>query len=53
MLCKLPRILKEETGATAIEYSLLAALITLVIVAAVTLVGTSLLPPFNTVAAAL
>ena len=53
MLCKLPRILKEEIGATAIEYALIAAPIALVIVGAVTVVGTSLVPPFNTAAAAL
>ncbi len=36
------RFLTEEDGVTAIEYGLIAALIAVVIIAAVTLVGTGL-----------
>jgi pilus assembly protein Flp/PilA len=43
------RLLKDEAGVTAIEYGLIAALIAIVIIAAVTLVGTSLQNIFNTV----
>jgi len=43
----------SEEGVTAIEYGLLAALIAVVIVGAVTLVGTNLTSTFNTVASSL
>jgi len=43
------RLLKDEAGVTAIEYGLIAALIAIVIIAAVTLVGTSLQNIFNVV----
>jgi pilus assembly protein Flp/PilA len=43
------RFLKDESGATAIEYGLIAALIAVVIVTAVGLVGTKLSGVFNTV----
>jgi pilus assembly protein Flp/PilA len=36
------RFLKDESGATAIEYGLIAALIAVVIVGAVTTIGTNL-----------
>ena len=36
------RFLKDESGATAIEYGLIAALIAVVLVGALTAVGTSL-----------
>jgi pilus assembly protein Flp/PilA len=39
-----------ESGATAIEYGLIAALISVVIIGAVTAVGTSLSATFTTVA---
>jgi len=41
----------SERGVTAIEYGLLAALIALAIITAVTLVGTNLATSFNTIAA--
>ena len=41
---------KSERGVTAIEYGLLAALIALAIITAVTLVGTNLTTTFNTIA---
>ena len=47
------RFLKDESGATAIEYGLIAALIAVVIVTALTLVGTKLTTKFNAVATAL
>ena len=40
----------DDCGATAIEYGLIAALIAVVIVVAVTTVGTSLSATFNSVA---
>ncbi len=41
------RFIREEDGVTAIEYGLIAALIAVVIIAAVTLVGTELEKTFN------
>ncbi len=50
---RLRRFVKDEDGATAIEYGLIAALIAVVIIAAVTSVGTNLSTTFNTVATSL
>lgn len=47
------RFLKDESGATAIEYGLIATLIAVVIISAVGLVGTNLTARFNDVAGAL
>jgi len=44
------RFAKDESGVTAIEYGLIAALIAVVIITAVTLVGTNLTATFNTIA---
>jgi pilus assembly protein Flp/PilA len=44
------RFAKNESGATAIEYGLIVALIAVVIIGAVTAVGTNLSSKFNTVA---
>ena len=44
------RFVKNESGATAIEYGLIVALIAVVIIGAVTTVGTNLGTKFNTVA---
>ena len=44
------RLMKDESGATAIEYGLIVALIAVVIIGAVTAVGTNLSTKFNTVA---
>jgi pilus assembly protein Flp/PilA len=44
------RFTKNESGATAIEYGLIVALIAVVIIGAVTAVGTNLSTKFNTVA---
>ncbi len=46
---KLFGFLKEEDGVTAIEYGLIAALIAVAIIAAVTTVGTKLTGTFNSV----
>ena len=46
---RLRRFAKDEDGATAIEYGLIAALIAVVIIAAVTTVGTQLSTTFGTV----
>lgn len=47
------KLLRDENGATAIEYGLIAALISVVIIAAVTLVGSNLSTTFNSIATAL
>ena len=44
------RFLREDSGATAIEYGLIAAGIAVVIITAVQLVGTNLTTTFNSVA---
>ena len=41
------KFIREEDGVTAIEYGLIAALIAVVIITAVTLVGTQLSSVFN------
>jgi pilus assembly protein Flp/PilA len=50
---KLFALLKNEEGVTAIEYGLIAALIAVVIITAVTSVGTALMNTFTSVANAL
>jgi len=47
------RFVKNESGATAIEYGLIAAGIAVVIITAVNLIGTDLKATFQTVATAL
>jgi pilus assembly protein Flp/PilA len=42
-------LLRDESGATAIEYGLIAALISVVIIVAITAVGTQLSTTFNTI----
>lgn len=44
------RVIKREEGVTAIEYGLIAALIALAIIVAVTLVGTNLSALFEKIA---
>ena len=44
---------RDEEGVTAIEYGLIAALIAVVIIGAVTTVGTQLIAVYNAIAAAL
>ena len=47
------RFVSDESGVTAIEYGLIAALIAVVIIGAVASVGTNLSTTFNTVASSL
>jgi pilus assembly protein Flp/PilA len=47
------RFVKDQSGATAIEYGLIAALISVVCITVLTTVGTKLNAKFNTVANAL
>ncbi len=47
------KLLRDESGATAIEYGLIAALIAVVIIGAVTTVGTKLSATFTSVSNAL
>jgi pilus assembly protein Flp/PilA len=49
----LSRFAHDEAGVTAIEYGLIAALIAVVIIGAVTTVGTDLQATFNAVGTAL
>jgi pilus assembly protein Flp/PilA len=50
---KIRKFLKSDLGATAIEYGLIAALISVVIIAALQLTGNSLKTVFNSVSTAL
>ena len=50
MLSQLILLLKNDEGATAIEYGLIAALIAVAAIAAFSLVGTNLSAVFNTIA---
>ena len=47
------RFMKDESGATAIEYGLIAALVAVVLVTALTTLGTKLSTTFGQVSAAL
>lgn len=47
------RFAKNESGATAIEYGLIAGLISVVIIGVLTTVGTRLNGKFNSIASAL
>jgi pilus assembly protein Flp/PilA len=44
---------RDDRGATAVEYGLIVALIAVIIIPAVTLLGTNLLGAFNAVAGAI
>lgn len=46
----LSRFLKDQSGATAIEYGLIAALIAVAVITAVTTIGTNLTTTFDKVA---
>ncbi|RXZ50249.1 Flp family type IVb pilin [Agromyces binzhouensis] len=52
-ITRIAEIRAKEEGATAVEYGLMVALIAVVIIAAVTLIGTNLEAIFQAVAAAL
>jgi pilus assembly protein Flp/PilA len=47
------RFMKDESGATAIEYGLIAALISVVIVTALTTIGTNLNTKFTSIGTSL
>jgi pilus assembly protein Flp/PilA len=49
----LSRFVRDESGVTAIEYGLIAALIAVVIIIAVTAVGTALVKVFDAIQVAL
>jgi pilus assembly protein Flp/PilA len=53
MITKLSKLLKNEDGATAIEYGLIAAMIAIAAISALRLVGAHLSGVFNTVASKL
>jgi pilus assembly protein Flp/PilA len=53
MRTQLKTFLENQSGATAIEYGLIAALIAVVIITGVTAVGTSLSTTFNTISGSL
>jgi pilus assembly protein Flp/PilA len=50
---RIKNFFKEEDGASAVEYGLLVALIAVVIIAAVTALGTSISGQFNSAATAI
>lgn len=50
MLWTLTRLIKDKEGVTAVEYGLIAALVAVVIIAAVSVLGTTLSTLFSTVA---
>lgn len=52
-MAKLLKLIQNEKGATAIEYGLLAALISVAAIGALTNVGTKLGSTFNNVSSAL
>jgi pilus assembly protein Flp/PilA len=49
----LKNFISDESGATAIEYGLIAALIAVVIITALTTIGTKLTATFNSVSSSL
>jgi pilus assembly protein Flp/PilA len=51
MKALLTKFFADQSGATAIEYGLIAGLIAVVIISAVTLVGTRISGKFNAIAA--
>jgi pilus assembly protein Flp/PilA len=53
MLTKLTSLVRNEEGATAVEYGLMVALIAVVIIGAVTLLGGNLNTMFNNIAGAI
>ena len=53
MLKAVKRFITDESGATAIEYGLIVALISVVIITAVTAIGTNLDTKFNAAATAI
>lgn len=52
MIARIAKLRRDDTGATAVEYGLMAALIAVAIITGVTLLGQNLLAIFNQVAGA-
>ena len=52
-MLKVHAFLRDESGATAIEYGLIAGLISVVIITVLTTIGTNLLAQFQAIATAL
>jgi len=52
-MSKVHAFLRDESGATAIEYGLIAGLISVVIITVLTTIGTNLLAKFQAIATAL
>ena len=52
-MARLRKLWQDEAGASAVEYGLLVALIAVVIISAVTLLGTNLSTKFNSVASSI
>jgi pilus assembly protein Flp/PilA len=50
MMTSIKRLVADESGATAIEYALIASLIAVAIIVSVTVLGTQLQNTFNEVA---
>ncbi len=50
MMSKLKRFVSDESGATAIEYGLIATLIAIAVIAAARSVGNNLVVQFNAIA---
>jgi pilus assembly protein Flp/PilA len=50
MFARIAKFRRDDKGATAVEYGLMAALIAVVIIGGVTALGTNLLAIFNNVA---
>ena len=53
MIAKMIAFVRDEDGATAIEYGLIAALVSVAAIGALTAMGNSLSTMFNTVSSAL
>ncbi len=53
MFTLISRFMKDDSGATAIEYGLIAALVSVAAIGALTAMGNSLSTMFNTVSTAL
>lgn len=53
MTVKFAKFIKDESGATAIEYSLIAALIGVAVISAVTMLGTTLSAKFSGISSSL
>ena len=50
MLSVMSKLVRDESGATAIEYGLIAALISVVIIGVLATIGTNLTTKFNQIA---